>query len=70
MVVRAFNGATYETSSVRGESNPVGVKLGVIDGAYLTGLEPFTVDYIPEPSTVAILCAGFTGYLLFRRKTG
>lgn len=69
IVVRAFNGANFETSSIRGESNPLSIKLGSIDGAYLTGLQPFTVDYIPEPSTFALSVVGAGLLLLWRRKS-
>jgi hypothetical protein len=41
--VRAFNGVSWEQSTIRGESNPLRIALGTIDGSPLYGLQPFTV---------------------------
>lgn len=68
-VMRAYNGSTWETSTWRGESNPVTVRLdgGTYPSAYLYGLQPFHVVPIPEPSVFALAVVG--GCLLgLRRK--
>ncbi len=59
-VMRAYNGSTWETSTWRGESNPVTVRLdgGTYPSAYLYGLQPFHVVPIPEPSVFALAAVG------------
>jgi hypothetical protein len=62
LVMRAFNGAAWDASTCRGESNPVVVRLagggGGIPAQTLQGLQPFQVDCIPEPSTIALFGCG------------
>lgn len=71
IVMRAFNGATFDTSSIRGQSAPIVVKLGG-EGtppslpANLVGLQAF--ELIPEPSTIALGLLGAAALLLRRRK--
>jgi hypothetical protein len=58
--VRVFNGASWETSTCRGQSNPMTEILsgGAATPTYLVHLQAFQVDCIPEPDTVALLsCA-------------
>jgi len=62
-VVRAYDGSTWETSTCRGESNPVTIQLsgGALPPAYLVGLQSFKVDCIPEPGTLALFALGTGG---------
>jgi hypothetical protein len=72
LVMRAFNGATFASSSVSGSSSPITIATGgqipggaALPPTNLTGLQAFTV--VPEPSTIALALAG-AGLLLFRRR--
>ena len=55
LVMRVFNGATFETSSVQGETAPVTVTLGggLVPPANLSGLHGFTLPTAPMPPLVA-----------------
>ena len=71
LVVRAYNGASFESSSIFGTSNPITVTLGGAGtppgpGAELVGLQSFTL--VPEPSTIALGILGAAALLLRRRK--
>jgi hypothetical protein len=68
--VRAFNGVSWEESSIRGESNPLQITLGGIDGSPLFGLQPFTVDNVPEPNAVVLFASGAAALILsaWRRR--
>lgn len=59
--LRAFDGESWESSTIRGESITLDRKL--IDSTHgpnrLTGLQPFSVHTVPEPSTWSILVVGF-----------
>ena len=73
IVVRAYNGATYETSTIIGTSNPITITLGGAGsppgpGAEMTGLQGFTLTLVPEPSTIALGILGAAALLLRRRK--
>jgi hypothetical protein len=73
LALRAFDGATYETSTFRGQSAPVTVTLGGAGSppstpAALTGLTSFNVQLVPEPSTIALALLGGAALLLRRRK--
>lgn len=70
LLMRAYNGATYEASLNRGESAPITITLGggTLPPANLTGLQGFTTTVIPEPSTIAIAALGLGALLLRRRK--
>ncbi|MCI0537914.1 MAG: hypothetical protein L0Z50_22085 [Verrucomicrobiales bacterium] len=59
-VMRAFNDSTWETSTCRGESNPITVTAsgGSLPPANLFGLKPFQVDCIPELGTLTLVCCG------------
>jgi hypothetical protein len=58
LVMRVFNGSAWENSTCSGESNPITV---VLSGGQtrpptnLVGLQPFSVDCVPEPRTLALL---------------
>ncbi len=68
IIMRAFDGPTWESSTWRGESDlliPFVVVVGVFADGILTGLQPFEVQLIPEPSVSALLLLGAA--LLFRR---
>lgn len=67
LVMRAFNGADYASSALRGQSNPITVALGggVLTPANLVGMTGFTL--VPEPSTIALGVLG-AAVLLFRRR--
>ena len=69
LVMRAFNGADYASSLIRGQSLPITVGLGggTLPPANLTGLQGFTLEIIPEPSTIALGVLG-AAVLLFRRR--
>jgi hypothetical protein len=73
LVLRAWQGASYDAASVFGQSNPVTVTLGGdIPGAppavpaNLVGLQGFTL--VPEPSTIALGILGAAALLYRRRK--
>ena len=56
LVVRVYNGLTFESSTISGTSNPITIALGAAGtppgpSAELIGLESFTIT--PEPSTSA-----------------
>lgn len=70
-VMRAFNGPTWETSSCWGESNPVTVGLTSITqpAATLIGLQPFSVNCIPEPTTLSLLALFGTGVGLIQWRS-
>ncbi|MBI4660901.1 MAG: VCBS repeat-containing protein [Verrucomicrobia bacterium] len=55
LVMRVYNGATYETSATKGESAPVTVTLGggLLPAANLEGLQGFTLPAEPPPPTTA-----------------
>ena len=67
LVMRAFNGADWASSALRGESNPITVSLGggVLTPPNLVGMNGFTL--VPEPSTIALGILG-AAVLLFRRR--
>jgi hypothetical protein len=71
ILMRAFNGPTWEFSSCRGESNPITIRLGGGGGqppATLIGLQPFQVNCVPEPSSVLLFGFGIAGLLLGGRR--
>ena len=70
IVVRVYNGPTFENSSIFGTSNPITITLGGAGtppgpGAELVGLQSFS---FPEPSTIALGVLGAAILLLRRRK--
>jgi hypothetical protein len=72
-ILRAYEGASFATSSLRGESAPVTVSLGgtppggaPLPPAALAGLQGFQL--VPEPSTIALGILGAAALLLRRRK--
>ncbi len=79
IVMKAYNGADFASSSIKGESTPITVTLGggTLPPANLTGLAGFTMTgavtpppvdpVIPEPSTIALGIIGASA-LLLRRK--
>ncbi len=71
LVMRAWNGATYEASLRYGESAPVTITLGggTSVPADLTGLEGFSVGPLPEPSFFALGLLGGAIFLLWRRQS-
>lgn len=71
--MRVFNEGSWETALCRGESTLISIMLegGSRPPAPMVGLEPFQVDCIPEPSTLAILGlgAGVLGFCMLRRRS-
>jgi hypothetical protein len=69
IIMRAYNGATWESSSCRGESQPITILLsgGMEPTSELTGLQGFQVNCVPEPSTVALLSGGMICLALLGR---
>jgi hypothetical protein len=57
---RVYEGATWESSLWRGESNPVTLKLATVNAlpTEMIGLQPFQVHLVPEPSTFALMAFG------------
>jgi hypothetical protein len=73
VVMRAFNGADFASSQIRGASQPIQVVLGGAGNppslpANLVGLQPFALTLIPEPSTIALAVLGAAALFLRRRK--
>jgi hypothetical protein len=74
ILVRAWVGSSWETSSMYGESISIQVTLGgltaegtLIPDAVLEGLEGFEL-IVPEPSTIALGVLGAAALLYRRRK--
>ncbi len=69
-LMRVFNGASWETSSIRGESNlfTTWTYEGLFPPRSLIGLEPFQVFAIPEPGTAALFVGGALGLLWSCRR--
>jgi len=69
VLMRVFDGASWETSLCRGESDVTVLRVGggEVAPTSLTGLRPFSVTCIPEPSTMALLCCGLGSFLAFVR---
>jgi len=73
IVMRAWEGASFDSATVRGESTPITITLGgdvpgsaPLPPALLTGLQGFTL--VPEPSTIALGLLGAAA-LLYRRRS-
>jgi len=73
--MRAFNGADYASSTIRGESNDFTIVLGGAGSppstpATLIGLQGFSVKNVavPEPTTIALGVLGLGALLIRRRK--
>jgi hypothetical protein len=68
VMMRAYNGQSWETSTIRGESSLITVPTsgGTLPPKYLVGLQGFSVYPVPEPSTVPLVA--LFGIALFRRK--
>ena len=72
IVLRAWEGASFDTAVVKGESAPLTLTLGgtpavgaPLPPAFLSGLQGFTL--VPEPSTLALGLLGAAA-LLYRRR--
>jgi len=70
-VIVAYNGATYDTSAVRGHSAAFQMNAvanpgtpGIVGGS----MTSFAVTAVPEPSTFALAGLGLAGLLIFRRR--
>jgi len=77
VVMRAWEGASYDAAAASstlafGTSNPVTITLGggspPLPDALLTGLQGFTIQAVPEPSTIALGLFGAAALLYRRRK--
>ncbi|MBI4659206.1 MAG: PEP-CTERM sorting domain-containing protein [Verrucomicrobia bacterium] len=71
VVLRVYNGAAFEGSTIFGTSNPINIDLGGAGtppgpGSVLAGLQGFTL--VPEPSTIALGILGAAALILRRRK--
>jgi len=71
IVLRAWEGASYDTAAIRGESAPITITLGGGGSppavpANLVGLQGFNL--VPEPSTMALGLLGAAALLYRRRK--
>lgn len=72
-VVVAYNGATYETSTIRGHSASFTLNSAAAPPVPGMGGSPglmgtFAVVGVPEPSTFALAGLGLAGLLIFRRR--
>ncbi len=61
--MRVYDGATWETSLIRGESNIIELQTAseISPPANLVGLQPFQVFPIPEPGTAVLFVGGALG---------
>jgi hypothetical protein len=71
VVLRAWEGASYDTAAIKGQSNPITITLGGGGSppavpANLVGLTQFSM--VPEPSTMALGLLGAAALLYRRRK--
>jgi len=71
IVMRVYNGQTFESSTIFGTSNPITITLGGAGtppgpGAELIGLQGFLI--MPEPSTIALGVFGAAVLLLRRHR--
>jgi hypothetical protein len=66
--MKAFNGGSWEESNIRGESNPLQIILGGREPAFLTGLQPFTVDNVPEPHALVLFVMGAAALIFSARR--
>jgi len=69
IMIIAYNGASYASSSVRGHSAAFSItpaQLGTAPG--LGGMPSFQVIGVPEPSTFALAGLGLASLLIFRRR--
>jgi len=71
IVLRAYNGSSWESSMLRGESQPIIVQFSNPSGptAELLGLQGFSVQLVPEPSTLAMVVMG-GALLLLKARDG
>jgi len=69
LVVVAYNGASYDTSTVRAHSQAFSMPARV-DPAFPLEIGAFAPGFalIPEPSTFALTGLGLAGLLIFRRR--
>jgi len=71
VVVVAYNGANYDTSTLRGHSQAFTMTTSIApEFAPLTGsfMDGFAIPAIPEPSVFALAGLGLAGLLIFRRR--
>ena len=70
LAVRVFNGTSWETATCRGESVLLDLTLGgwTAPATPLFGLQPFSVNCIPEPGTYAIFAAGIGLFIATRQR--
>ena len=70
IIVVAYNGASYETSTIRGHSAAFNIvpAQGVATAPNLDGMGAFSIIGVPEPSTFALAGLGLAGLLIFRRR--
>jgi len=74
VVVVAYNGANYVSSSVRGHSQAftmtttAATETAALTGTFMNGFAVSAVAPIPEPSTFALAGLGLAGLLIFRRR--
>ena len=70
--MRVWNGPSFETATLRGESNDITVELAGIRGplppipfSFLEGLQGFTI--VPEPSIISVVLLGAAALFVRRR---
>ncbi|MBL9138700.1 MAG: hypothetical protein JNK85_22715 [Verrucomicrobiales bacterium] len=70
VIMRAYNGPDWESSTCRGESAPIDVfvYLGAGRAGELNGLQPFSVNCVPEPGTTSIAILGGSFWILGHRS--
>lgn len=70
LVMKAYNGADFASSTISGESPAIEVTLGGgnVPPSNLNGLAGFTLTVIPEPSTIALGVVGAAAALMMRRR--
>lgn len=71
MMIKVYDGADWDSSLWRGYSEKFLVEKlggGLVTPPNMTNLKSFTIDVVPEPSSLALLGLGAAALVIFRRR--